>query len=70
MIINAADYNFASSGAEFLHYVAVTRAEKRLLILAGNDYVFDRYKRYLQNAIEATFALGINIKTEDVIKFD
>ena len=70
VIINAADYNFASSGAEFLHYVAVTRAEKRLLILAGNDYVFDRYKRYLQNAIEATFALGINIKTEDVIKFD
>lgn len=68
VIINAQDYDFGKEEIEFLHYVAVSRPEKRLLIV-GNDYSISRYKRHIQDMILKTRALGLDIQEKAVIKY-
>lgn len=67
VIINGGDYNFNRKGARFLHYVAVSRPEQRLLIIShlGNDY--NRYLGYINSSIKESKELGHDIKIEDVI---
>ncbi|WP_100010104.1 UvrD-helicase domain-containing protein [Lentibacillus sediminis] len=68
VIINAGDYNFSSGdGINFLHYVAISRPEERLLIIAQN-FNIERYKGYIDDAILKTQGLGKNIAIDDVIK--
>ncbi len=67
VIINAQDYDLSRDGIKYLHYVAVSRPEERLLIIAQNSY-FDRYKGYINKAISKTRDLGIAIKMEKVIQ--
>lgn len=67
VIINAQDYNLTREGIEFLHYVAISRPEERLLIIARNESM-ERYKRYIHNAVLKTRGLGIEVDIEKVIK--
>jgi superfamily I DNA/RNA helicase len=67
VIINAQDYDMNREGIAFLHYVAISRPEERLLIIAQSDFM-DRYKSYLEDAISKTQNLGIEIDIEKVIK--
>lgn len=66
IIINARDYDFSKEGIKFLHYVAVSRPEERLLIIAQNSFM-DRYKRYIREAVEETRAIGKTINLGNVI---
>lgn len=68
VIINAQDYNLERDGIKYLHYVAISRPEERLLIIAQNSYM-DRYKGYINRAISRTRELGITIGVEKVIQF-
>jgi superfamily I DNA/RNA helicase len=67
VIINAQDYDMSRDGINFLHYVAISRPEERLLIIAQNSCM-ERYKSYIENAISETQELGIEIGIEKVIK--
>lgn len=67
VIINAQDFDFSREGIKFLHYVAVSRPEERLLIIAQNTFM-DRYKQYIYEAIEETRILGIPINLDNVIR--
>lgn len=67
VIINAQDYDFAGEGIMYLHYVAISRPEERLLIIAQNSFM-DRYKGYINTAISRTRDLGIEIEAKRVIK--
>ncbi|WP_232700184.1 UvrD-helicase domain-containing protein [Brevibacillus daliensis] len=67
VIINARDFNMTRDGINFLHYVAISRPEERLLIIAQNSFM-DRYKGYIENVISETQKLGIKIELENVIK--
>ena len=68
VIINAQDYDMTRDGTNFLHYVAISRPEERLLIIAQNGFM-DRYKGYIHDVISKTKNLGIEIEVEKVIKF-
>lgn len=68
VIINAQDYDMARDGTSFLHYVAISRPEERLLIIAKNGFM-TRYKGYIDNVIFRTQNIGIEIEIEKVIKF-
>lgn len=68
VIINAQNYDFSRADILFLHYVAVTRPEEKLLILAENNWVYRRYKGYIDNAIALTQALGFDLSINEVIK--
>ncbi len=68
VIINAGDYDLSKDDMKFLHYVAVTRPEKKLLILANGDTIFNRYMEYIDEAVTETQNLGFDISTENVIK--
>ncbi|MDR7076123.1 superfamily I DNA/RNA helicase [Neobacillus niacini] len=67
VIINAQDYDMTREGIKFLHYVAISRPEERLLIIGQNGFM-DRYRSYIQNVISETHNLGIDIECEKVIK--
>ncbi|MCL1697328.1 UvrD-helicase domain-containing protein [Lysinibacillus sp. BPa_S21] len=67
VIINAQDYNMHREGTKFLHYVAVSRPEKRLLVI-GQTYFFERYISYVDDVILQTQGLGIEINSESIIK--
>ena len=67
VIINAQDYDLTRKGIEFLHYVAISRPEERLLIIARNEHM-DRYKRYIHNGVLETQGLGIEVDIDKVIK--
>lgn len=67
VIINAQDYDMSRDGTIFLHYVAISRPEERLLIIAQNSFM-DRYKGYINNVISKTQNLGIEFNVEKVIK--
>ncbi|WP_163527359.1 UvrD-helicase domain-containing protein [Halobacillus ihumii] len=67
VIINAQDYDLTREGIKFLHYVAISRPEERLLIIAQNDFM-TRYKSYINFVISKTKDLGIEIDVEKVIK--
>jgi superfamily I DNA/RNA helicase len=67
VIINAQDYDMSRDGIKFLHYVAISRPEERLLIIAQNGFM-DRYKGYIDNVISKTQNLGIDIDVAKVIK--
>ncbi len=67
VIINAQDYNMERDGINFLHYVAISRPEERLLVIGRNDFM-DRYKEYIHNAVIETRNLGIEIHIEKTIK--
>lgn len=68
VIINARDYNFTSEDIRYLHYVAVSRPEERLLVIAQNSFM-TRYNNVIDEAIEKTRDLGITINKDNVIKF-
>lgn len=67
VIINAQDYDLSREGIKFLHYVAISRPEERLLIITHNSFM-DRYKSYINTAITRTRDLGITIEVEKVIR--
>jgi superfamily I DNA/RNA helicase len=67
VIINAQDYNLSNAGIEFLHYVAISRPEKKLLILMKNGFI-GRYEGYIHNSVLKTRELGNEIEVEHVIK--
>ncbi|QWH15293.1 ATP-dependent helicase (plasmid) [Bacillus mycoides] len=67
VIINAQDYDMTRDGIKFLHYVAISRPEERLLIIAKNGFM-DRYKGYIDTVISETQNLGIEIEVAKVIK--
>ncbi|WP_197204579.1 UvrD-helicase domain-containing protein [Cytobacillus firmus] len=67
VIINAGDFNMSRDGAIFLHYVAISRPEQRLLII-GEPFYFKRYLGYIQGAVKKTKDLGIDISIESIIK--
>lgn len=67
VIINAGDYDFTRNGIKYLHYVAVSRPEDRLLVIAGRGFSFNRYKGYIENAVMKTKSLGFDIEISDVI---
>lgn len=67
VIINAQDYDMTRDGKLFLHYVAISRPEERLLIIAQNG-IMERYKGYINNVVLKTKNLGIEIEVEKVIK--
>lgn len=69
VIINAQDFNFTREGVTFLHYVAISRPEERLLIIAPNDYFMNRYKGYVNSAISMTQKIGIEMQQEEVIRY-
>jgi len=67
IILNAQDYDLAREGIKFLHYVAISRPEERLLIIAQNSY-FDRYKGYINTVISRTRDLGMEIELDKVVR--
>lgn len=67
VIINAGDFKFQREGTDFLHYVAISRPESRLLII-GNEYQSRAYLNVLQEAIFQSIKLGNNIEVDKVIK--
>lgn len=67
VIINAQDYDMSREGIIFLHYVAITRSEERLLIIGQNSFM-DRYTGYINNVITKTQELGIQVDVKKVIK--
>ncbi|SDY96244.1 Superfamily I DNA or RNA helicase [Tindallia californiensis] len=68
VIINAVNYDFERPDIKFLHYVAVSRPEERLLILAKNEYIKKRYLGHINHAVLSTSSLGFDIEIENVIK--
>lgn len=67
VIINAQDYDMSRDGINYLHYVAISRPEERLLIIAQSGSMV-RYKSYIEYVISKTQELGIEIELEKVIK--
>lgn len=68
VIIHAGNYNLDRADMKFLHYVAVSRPEERLLIFTESDYIKSRYLGYISHAVQSTSSLGFDIEVEDVIK--
>lgn len=68
IIIFADNYNFKDDDNRFLHYVAVTRPEEKLLILCDGNYSFNNYMSKINNAIGETKKLGIEIEVDDITK--
>ena len=68
VIINAGDYDFSREGIKYLHYVAVSRPEERLLILVNSGYKTRRYMGYIEEAIEKTKELGKDLEIEQLIR--
>ncbi|EGO63464.1 DNA-dependent helicase II [Acetonema longum DSM 6540] len=69
IIIQAGDFNLANVDDKYLHYVAVSRPEDKLLVLI--DYSLNNgrnYIRVMSQEIEKTNLLGFDIKRDDVIK--
>lgn len=67
VVINAQDYNLSNEGMIYLHYVAISRPEERLLIIAKNS-IFSRYKGYINTVISRTSELEITINMKNVVK--
>lgn len=67
VIINAGDFNFQKEGTNFLHYVAITRPESRLLII-GNSHQSESYMSYVRQAIFQSNQLQNNIELNKVLK--
>lgn len=70
VIINASDYILSNADTLYLHYVAISRPEERLLIIAKKNNM-ERYKGYIYNVINViakTSELGIKINTDNVIR--
>lgn len=67
VIINAANYDFSKVDNKYLHYVAVSRPEERLLIIAEEGYNFDRYLGYIGKAVDLTSKTGFDIQINDVV---
>jgi len=67
VIINAKDYDLSRQDIRYLHYVAITRPEEKLLIIAS-EYSIERYKGYIEKAIIRTRELGITIDMNNVIR--
>lgn len=69
VVINAENYTFTDDENRYLHYVAVTRPEKRLLIIAKNGWRSNRYIAELDRSIEETIKMGKRIRKESMVKF-
>jgi hypothetical protein len=67
VIINGQDFDLSREGMNFLHYVAISRPEERLLIIAQNGYM-ERYKSFINSVISKTQLLGFDIDITKVIK--
>ena len=67
VIINAGDYNLSREGIIFLHYVAISRPEERLLII-GRNRTMDRYINEVEKVMQKTRELGYKIEFENVMK--
>lgn len=67
VIINAGNYNFSRDGIKYLHYVAVSRPEERLLILSEHGYCTRRYLGYIDDAINNMNNIGYEIRRNDII---
>lgn len=67
VIIHAQDYDLSNEDSLYLHYVAITRPEDRLLII-GQKEVINKYENYIHSAIKLTKSLGINIDIDKVFK--
>lgn len=69
VIINAGDYDFSRDGIRYLHYVAVSRPEERLLVLVQNDSSIQRrYMGYINDSITEVNKIGKEISIEQIIK--
>lgn len=70
VIINAGNYNLSRDGDDYLHYVAVSRPEDRLLIIAEDGYFSNRYIGHIDASIEAMNKLNHEIWREDIIRIN
>lgn len=68
VIINAENYIFNDDENRYVHYVAVTRAENRLLIIAKNGCRSSRYIEELNNSINETIKIGKEISIDSIVK--
>jgi ATP-dependent exoDNAse (exonuclease V) beta subunit len=68
VIINAGNYNFNNDGIKYLHYVAVSRPEERLLILSEHGYFTRRYLGYIDKAISDMNKIGYQVNRADIIR--
>lgn len=67
VIINAEDYRFHNDDNRFLHYVAVSRPEDRLLIIAQDGFISRRYIEQIKASILEMSRLGYSINQENII---
>lgn len=68
IIIFADNYRFQDDDNRFLHYVAVTRPEEKLLILCNGRSSYKNYLRKISSAIAETKKIGIDIELDNIIK--
>ncbi len=68
VIIVGNDFNFSSDNDRYLHYVAVSRPQSRLLVLIYDDVRGKNYLRELNRVVNKTADLGFNVKLQNVIK--
>lgn len=68
VVINAGNYNFNGDGIKDLHYVAVSRPEDKLLILAEHGYYYNRYLGYIDVAIDEMNEIGFELTRSDIVK--
>jgi len=67
VIINAENYGFSDDENRFLHYVAVTRPEERLLILAKRGWRTNKYIAELTRSIVKTKQMDKDINIDNVV---
>lgn len=67
VIINAGNYNFDNDAIKYLHYVAVSRPEDRLLVLSEQGYFARRYLGYIDEAISYLNKVGYEVVRDDII---
>lgn len=68
VVINAENFTFNDDENRYLHYVAVTRPEKRLLIIAKNGWRSNRYIAELNRSIAETVKIGKAISVDSIVK--
>jgi superfamily I DNA/RNA helicase len=70
VIINAGDFDLSRGDIKDLHYVAVSRPEDKLLILAHESNDCDRYLDYINQVVTQMNSLGYEITRENLVKID
>lgn len=70
VIIKAQDYDLNREGIEYLHYVALSRAEERILILSQKGNITNKYLKYINEAIINLNSIGKETSRENIIDIE